>query len=623
MAEDKIGDYEIISSLGRGGFGSVYKARAANGNLVALKILNPQVLDNQKVVKKFFHEAMILAKLDHPNICRLIEFFPDGHNYAIVMEYVEGTELKEILQQQPNGLMPFDQAFRIAKQSLAAFQYAYENGILHRDIKPANIMIDNQGNSKIMDFGIAKVAGAATHDTAASMLSVHYTPPERFDPSRAVDARSDIYALGLVFYELFTGRRPFEAEETSQIMFWHLNEIPEPPNTYVSGLPSEVSAAIETALEKDPDDRFQDFKEFSDALGQGTPGVDYTSQLVDNEATTIDQTIITSPVSPKVIKKRKKRKGAGLPVPLVAGIAAIVVVLIVGGFFAYRAFRPQGQVSTGLKKETPKPTIAIEGGVLNTKGYTEIAHEKDGSVMIYIPSGEFIMGSDNYSWEQPVQTINLDTYLIDKYPVTNAQFQKFVQETGYITDAEKSGGGEVKIARRWRTMEEATWKKPDGAESIVGKEVHPVSQVSYNDALSYCQWAGKDLPTEAQWEKAARGSAGSVYPWGDTDPDDTTANFYGFIEGTTAVTSYEKGQSYYGAFDMAGNVYQWCKDWYAGEGSERELENPTGPDTGTTRVLKGGAFTEGSDNLRSASREKAEPNVSRNIYGFRCVKKVE
>ena len=128
MAEEQIGDYEIISSLGRGGFGSVYKAKAASGNLVALKVLNPQVLDNQKVVKKFFHEAMILAKLDHPNICRLIEFFPDGHNYAIVMEYVEGTELKEVLQQQPNGLMPFDQALRIAKQSLAAFQYADENG---------------------------------------------------------------------------------------------------------------------------------------------------------------------------------------------------------------------------------------------------------------------------------------------------------------------------------------------------------------------------------------------------------------------------------------------------------------------------------------------------------------
>ncbi|MBN2058915.1 MAG: protein kinase, partial [Deltaproteobacteria bacterium] len=426
MAEDQIGDYEIISSLGRGGFGSVYKARAANGTLVALKVLNPQVLDNQKVVKKFFHEAMILAKLDHPNICRLIEFFPDGQNYAIVMEYIEGTELKELMQKQPNGLLPFDRAFRIAKQSLSAFQYAHENGILHRDIKPANMMIDRQENCKIMDFGIAKVAGAATHDTAASMLSIHYTPPERFDPSRTVDTRSDIYALGLVFYELFCGRRPFDVDETSQIMFWHLNEIPDPPDTYVEGLPKEVSDAILTALEKEPEDRFQDFKEFSDAIGEGTPGVDYTKPMVDDEATSIDQTIMTSIIEPSKIKAKKrpkKKKGAGLPVPLVAGIAAAVIILLAGGFFIFQYLQPKQQEEAIAQVElatAPEPVAAIEGGVLNSQGFTEIVHEKDNSIMILIPEGEFIMGSDEWAAEKPVQKIFLDGYLIDKHLITNA-----------------------------------------------------------------------------------------------------------------------------------------------------------------------------------------------------------
>ncbi len=625
MAEDRIGDYEIISSLGRGGFGSVYKARSASGNLVALKVLNPQVLDNQKVVKKFFHEAMILAKLDHPNICRLIEFFPDSQNYAIVMDYIEGKELKQLLQEQPDGLLPFDRAFRIAKQSLSAFQYAHEHGILHRDIKPANIMIDKQGNSKIMDFGIAKVAGAATHDTAASMLSIHYTPPERFDPSRAVDARSDIYSLGLVFYELFAGRRPFDVEETSQIMFWHLNEIPEPPSTYVSGLPDEVSLAIEKALEKDPDDRFQDFKEFSDAMGEGAPGLDYTTQLSDTEATTFDQTVATSIIEPRAIKPRrsKKKKGAGLPMSFVMGLSsAVLIALLIGGFFAYRTFAPttqQDQVTTMVNES---PTIAVEGGSLNTKGFTEITHEKDNSVMIFIPAGQFIMGSDNYSTERPVQTISLDSYFIDKYPVTNGQFYKFIEETGYVTDAEKSDSGKVRIGRRMREFPGATWKMPDGSTPIEGKEDHPVSQISYNDAVAYCQWAGKDLPTEAQWEKASRGPSGSTYPWGDSDPDDTTANFVdSFIDGTTPVTEYERGQSYYGAFDMAGNLYEWCKDWY--EDGERKPENPTGPDTGTVRVLKGGSFSEGIDSLRSSNRISDEPASSAVIYGFRCAKKAE
>ena len=300
--DQKIGDYEIVKSLGRGGFGSVWKAKSSVGDIVALKILNPQVLDNARVVKKFFHEAMILAKLDHPNICKLMEFFPDGNNYAIVMEYIEGVELKKLLKDQ-EGQLPFDQANKIAKQALAAFQYAHENGILHRDIKPGNIMIDKNGNSKIMDFGIAKISTTATHDTAAKMLSVHYVPPERFDPKKNIDARSDIYSLALVFYEIFTGRRAFMVEETSQIMFCHLNEIPDPPEKYRPDMPHEVSQAISRALEKDPDDRFKNFKEFANAMEGAMPIPDDATQAVDVE------TIQPEPISEVDIEKKKRSVG--------------------------------------------------------------------------------------------------------------------------------------------------------------------------------------------------------------------------------------------------------------------------------------------------------------------------
>jgi len=156
MINEKLGDYLITKSLGKGGFGSVWEATAEDGNTVALKVLNPQVLENSKVVRKFFHEAMILAKLDHPNICRLMEFFPDGENYCIVMEYVKGVELKKLIAQR-QGPLPFDPAYNIATHCLDAFQYAHKNGILHRDIKPANIMINEDHVPKIMDFGIAKM----------------------------------------------------------------------------------------------------------------------------------------------------------------------------------------------------------------------------------------------------------------------------------------------------------------------------------------------------------------------------------------------------------------------------------------------------------------------------------
>lgn len=140
-----------------------------------------------------------------------------------------------------------------------------------------------------------------------------------------------------------------------------------------------------------------------------------------------------------------------------------------------------------------------------------------------------------------------------------------------------------------------------------------------NDASSYCQWTGKDLPTEAQWEKAARGPDGNEYPWGNSEPDDTTANYDNIIGATTPINEYEKGQSHYGAQDMGGNVYQWNKDWYAT--GERAAKNPVGPETGEEHVIKGGSFIEGSESLRSANRDRYPSNYSSFLFGFRCAAK--
>ena len=288
MIGEHIGDYEITGSLGKGGFGAVYKAKSKDGADLALKLLNPQALDNQRVVKKFFHEAMILAKLDHPNITKLMEFFPDGENYALVMEYVEGVELKEVIQKH-KGPMPFELAYKIANQALDAFHYAHQNGILHRDIKPGNIIIDKNGDAKIMDFGIAKMSSAASHDTAASMLSVHYVPPERFDKTKEIDQRSDIYSLGLVLYEMFAGRRPFNAMETAQVMFCHMNQIPDPPTKFSPALPENISSAITKALEKDPNDRFDSFMAFKAALQLDQDEFDDATAILDSDMTLVDQ----------------------------------------------------------------------------------------------------------------------------------------------------------------------------------------------------------------------------------------------------------------------------------------------------------------------------------------------
>lgn len=622
MIDEKVGDYKVISSLGKGGFGSVYKAQSESGQIVAIKVLNPQALDNERVVKKFFHEAMILAKLHHPNITQLLEFFPDGQNYAIVMEFVQGTELKKIMQQH-KGPLPFETAYKIANQSLDAFQYAYENGILHRDIKPGNIILAEDGNCKLMDFGIAKMSSAASHDTAASMLSVHYVPPERFDRTREVDVRSDIYSLGLVLYELFAGRRPFSATETSQIMFAHLNEIPDPPEMFSPALPKQISEAIQKALEKDPDDRFQNFSDFKKAIQIEQEEFDDATAVMESDEY-LEKTIMLVEEAEKKEKKVKKKKKSktGLVV------AVLAFVLIGGGVGGYFAFKPKREppvpvapapapapvpVPTG--PVTPDKPEGIEA-TLNAKNFWEVVHPADQAVMVHIPAGIFTMGSEQYSAEKPVQQISLDAFFIDKYLVTNEMFGKFVDATGYVTDAEKDGAGLVRIGRRWKKVDGASWKLPDGLTPIEGREDHPVSQVSFNDARAYCQWAQKDLPTEAQWEKAARGPEGNRFPWGDDEPDATMANFDNIVGSTSPVKDFEKGQSPFGLQDMAGNVYQWTRDWYAT--GARAAENPAGPAEGSERVIKGGSFIEGIESIRSANRDRYEPAYSSFLFGFRC-----
>ena len=264
-----IGNYELIKLLGKGGFGSVWKASTKDGEAVAIKVLNPDILEDDRAVRKFFHEAINLSKMNHPNICRFIDFFPHGGNYAIVMDFVEGTDLQDLLKEQ-GGPLPFDTARRIAAQSLDAFHYAHQKQVLHRDIKPENITLTTDGEAKVMDFGIARLSSTESQQTALFMISPAYTAPERFDANKAdmVDHRSDIYSLGLVFYEIFTGKHPFPTTNPMEMIASHLNKPPTPPDEIVD-LPREISAAILTALEKDPEDRFEDFAAFKmDMLGE-------------------------------------------------------------------------------------------------------------------------------------------------------------------------------------------------------------------------------------------------------------------------------------------------------------------------------------------------------------------
>ncbi|MBI4725791.1 formylglycine-generating enzyme family protein [candidate division TA06 bacterium] len=255
----------------------------------------------------------------------------------------------------------------------------------------------------------------------------------------------------------------------------------------------------------------------------------------------------------------------------------------------------------------------------------EVVNQKDSSVLIEIPAGSFIMGSNDYDDEKPIHTVYLDKYYIGKYEVTVGQFRKFVNATGYKTDAEKSGGAYVYTGGSWQQKADANWKNPYFSQN----DNSPVVCVSWNDAKAYCDWAGLRLPTEAEWEKAARGTDGRSYPWGNgwdgnkcnhgkvSSPYTDASDGY---EYTSPVGSFSSGVSPYGAYDMAGNVWEWCSDWY-GENyyGSSPSNNPTGPSSGDSRVLRGGSFgSYANDSVcRVAARIYNLPDYRTNYYGFR------
>jgi serine/threonine-protein kinase len=263
--------------------------------------------------------------------------------------------------------------------------------------------------------------------------------------------------------------------------------------------------------------------------------------------------------------------------------------------------------------------------------------EKDGMVLLPVPEGEFEMGSnDGESDEKPVHTVWLDAYWIDQTEVTNAMFAQFSDQTHYETDAEKIGYGYVfnESSKEWELMNGADWRHPRGPGSSVENQ-HPVVLVSWNDANVYCMWAGRRLPTEAEWEKAARGTDGRTYPWGneylagpllnfadgnfdiDSYNDTTIDDGYRY---TAPVGSYPDGASPYGALDMAGNVLEWVADWYdPGYYNNSPDRNPSGPDSGDSRVSRGGSWSDSDYLNRSSIRLWVSPGNWRQDYGgFRC-----
>jgi formylglycine-generating enzyme required for sulfatase activity len=240
--------------------------------------------------------------------------------------------------------------------------------------------------------------------------------------------------------------------------------------------------------------------------------------------------------------------------------------------------------------------------------------------LVYISAGEFIQGADDdlaaRDDEFPQRSVYLDAYWIDQTEVTNAMFAQFLNEEGN----QKEHGffwADVLNSSQDVRLQDGTWVVSGDLEN------HPVREVTWYGAQAYCQWAGRRLPTEAEWEKAARGTDGRIYPWGDSDPNCETANYDAgcFLRVTTVVGSWPLSHSPYGVFDMAGNVWEWTADWYQPDYYlNAPFENPAGPEDGTERVIHGGSYFphDYAGHIRTTNREGYFPTSSGPNLGFRC-----
>lgn len=264
-----INNYRVVEKLGEGGMGVVYKGiDTMLDRPVAIKMLAQDLTRDPKVMERFQGEAKTQAKLNHPNITALYGFFQYEQNYFMVMEYIDGESIGQMIQRM--GPIPYEKAIPLFKQALLGIGYAHRLGVIHRDLKPSNIMVTRDGAVKVMDFGIAKILGGGRLTRTGTLVgTVLYMSPEQIR-HESLDMRSDIYSLGITLYEMVTGRAPFDSESDFEVMQAHVQTPPPPPTKFYPYIPKKLEQMILKSVAKHPDARFQTVEEFSAGLDEVT-----------------------------------------------------------------------------------------------------------------------------------------------------------------------------------------------------------------------------------------------------------------------------------------------------------------------------------------------------------------
>jgi serine/threonine protein kinase len=346
---EQVGDYQVLEVLGGGGMGAVYKVRnVISGRVEAMKVLLENLQDNPEILDRFLREIRVLAALEHPNIAALRTAQRAGNQILMIMELVEGETLQALMKK---GRVQVADAVRYARDALGALAAAHERGIVHRDIKPANMMLNRQGVLKLMDFGIARLAtDRQLTKTGLTLGSIFYMSPEQINGSE-IDARSDIYSMGITLYELVTGRRPFEGDSDFSIMAAHIQQPPKAPLELDPSLPEELNHIILMALEKDPAKRFQSATAMRNALDRVLENIE--GRAASPAAAAPGPAAVRVPSAPPAQPSMKPGSGMRL-VYILAGSLATLAVLIVAAIQVPK-WRTTEAVEAPSSIEAPAP----------------------------------------------------------------------------------------------------------------------------------------------------------------------------------------------------------------------------------------------------------------------------
>jgi len=744
------GRYQLDDCIGAGGMGEIYKARRLHiGDTVAVKVLRPDVVENDKSRQRFYREARAAAMLHHPNAVVIHDFGEDadGTTY-IVMELLIGRSLRQLLIDQ--GAITSARAFSIMRQACAAIDAGHRNGIIHRDIKPDNIILVNSHDGtdlvKILDFGIAKVRDSAidTHSLEQRLTNFgtiigtpHYMSPEQCQGEEA-DARSDIYSIGVVLYELLTGVAPFVAKTPTGIAIKHVTEPPRPLREINPNISAAVEKVVLHALEKSPNSRPQTALELSRELEAAIniepetarlTGESEAAQLIPEEpATPIPQanespaepasydTVVnpaqtdnlgssstgtmappstseqkigateanlkldkgteilpsssdtgkvaepatgrieasTMPIGslvqappeeppvkaepPKPIEKpavrptpekiqkadkpQEKETRTPEPVksfttapsmpapgrrsnmPLLAGIGAVVLIVAAIGIWRLMSSGGQAPAETDAASVATSPAAGdAQPSAEPTSAYPQVEAPEG---MVYVLGGVIRIGRDDGDKNEiPAHVETVKPFFIDRTEVTNAEYLRFIEATGYAAPPSWNGSS-----------------FPEGADAF------PVTDVTWEDATAYATWAGKRLPSEVEWEFAARGPEGRLYPWGDKFRPDAAniSSRAGEKRQLSPVGQYAGGASVFGVVDLVGNAWEWTStDFAAYPGGRVDAR----PGYSNLKVIRGGSYESTPQYATATYRvgwpasRRNWPNPSQASYGqtgFRCAR---